>query len=83
MTQTLQAIRRPDLALSEMLRVGREAIVTFQLCLHQEPYSIGLSGSCARQPTASESMVRHTKYSPVHIPGLRRTLSNTGDSYSR
>ena len=29
MTQTLQAIRRPDLALSEMLRVGREAIVTF------------------------------------------------------
>ena len=31
MTQTLQAIRRPDLALSEMLRVGREAIVTFQL----------------------------------------------------
>lgn len=29
MTQTLQAIRRPDLLLDEMLRVGREAIVTF------------------------------------------------------
>lgn len=29
MTQTLQAIRRPDLVLPEMLRVGRESIVTF------------------------------------------------------
>ncbi|PKM22369.1 MAG: methionine biosynthesis protein MetW [Gammaproteobacteria bacterium HGW-Gammaproteobacteria-14] len=29
MTQALQAVHRPDLVLSEMLRVGREAIVTF------------------------------------------------------
>ena len=29
MTQALQAIHRPDLVLSEMLRVGREAIITF------------------------------------------------------
>ncbi|OQW95360.1 MAG: methionine biosynthesis protein MetW [Beggiatoa sp. IS2] len=29
MTQTLQAIYRPDLLLQEMLRVGREGIVTF------------------------------------------------------
>lgn len=29
MTQALQALARPDLALAEMLRVGREAIVTF------------------------------------------------------
>ena len=29
MTQTLQAIRRPDTLLEEMLRVGQEAIVTF------------------------------------------------------
>ncbi len=29
MAQTLQAIRRPDLMLSDMLRVGKEAIVTF------------------------------------------------------
>ncbi len=29
MTQTLQAMRRPDLLLDEMLRVGKEAIVTF------------------------------------------------------
>ncbi|KAF0810907.1 SAM-dependent methyltransferase [Alcanivorax sp. S71-1-4] len=29
MTQALQAVQRPDQVLSEMLRVGREAIVTF------------------------------------------------------
>ncbi len=29
MTQTLQAIKRPDLLLEEMLRVGRQGIVTF------------------------------------------------------
>ncbi|MDD9806050.1 MAG: methionine biosynthesis protein MetW [Gammaproteobacteria bacterium] len=29
MTQALQAMRRPDLLLDEMLRVGKEAIVTF------------------------------------------------------
>ncbi len=29
MTQTLQAINRPDLLLNEMLRVGRQGIVTF------------------------------------------------------
>lgn len=29
MTQALQAVQRPDLVLSEMLRVGKEAIITF------------------------------------------------------
>ncbi len=29
MTETLQAVRRPDELLAEMLRIGREAIVTF------------------------------------------------------
>lgn len=29
MTQALQAVRRPDLLLDEMLRVGQEAIITF------------------------------------------------------
>lgn len=29
MTQTLQAVQRPDLLLQEMLRIGREGIVTF------------------------------------------------------
>lgn len=29
MTETLQAVRRPDVVLDEMLRIGRECIVTF------------------------------------------------------
>jgi len=34
MTQALQATRRPDLAFAEMLRVGREAIITFPNFAH-------------------------------------------------
>jgi methionine biosynthesis protein MetW len=37
MTQTLQAIKRPDLILEEMLRVGRECIVTFPNFGHWQP----------------------------------------------
>lgn len=31
MTQALQAVRRPDLMLDEMLRIGQEAIITLSL----------------------------------------------------
>ena len=34
MTQALQAVRRPDKVLDEMLRVGREGIVTFPNFAH-------------------------------------------------
>ena len=34
MTQALQAVRRPDMVLDEMLRVGREGIVTFPNFAH-------------------------------------------------
>lgn len=34
MTQALQAVRRPDLVLDEMLRLGREGIVTFPNFAH-------------------------------------------------
>ncbi len=45
MTQTLQAIRRPDLALSEMLRVGKEAIVTFpNFAYFRNRLQLGLAG---------------------------------------
>jgi methionine biosynthesis protein MetW len=37
MTQALQVLRRQDLALEEMLRVGREAIVTFPNFAHWRP----------------------------------------------
>lgn len=51
MTQTLQAIRRPDLALSEMLRVGREAIVTFPNFAHiSNRIQLGLAGHMPVNP---------------------------------
>jgi methionine biosynthesis protein MetW len=51
MTQTLQAIRRPDLALSEMLRVGREAIVTFpNFAYIRNRIQLGLAGHMPVNP---------------------------------
>ena len=51
MTQTLQAIRRPDLALSEMLRVGREAIVTFpNFAYIRNRMQLGLGGHMPVNP---------------------------------
>jgi len=37
MTQTLQAVKRPDITLKEMLRIGRECIVTFPNFGHWRP----------------------------------------------
>ena len=51
MTQTLQAIRRPDLALSEMLRVGKEAIVTFpNFAYFKNRIQLGLAGHMPVNP---------------------------------
>jgi len=46
LSMTLQAIIRPDLLLDEMLRVGREGIVTFPNFAHwSHRYQIGISGT--------------------------------------
>ena len=51
MTQTLQAIRRPDLLLDEMLRVGREAVVTFPNFAHlKNRLQLGLGGHMPVNP---------------------------------
>lgn len=45
MTQALQATRRPDLALAEMLRVGKQAIITFPNFAHiSHRIQLGLMG---------------------------------------
>lgn len=45
MTQTLQAVRYPDRLLSEMLRIGREGIVTFPNFGHWKPrVNLALAG---------------------------------------
>jgi methionine biosynthesis protein MetW len=51
MTQTLQAIRRPDLLLDEMLRVGNEAIVTFpNFAYIKNRIQLGLAGHMPVNP---------------------------------
>ena len=50
MTQALQALVRPDFALAEMLRVGREAIVTFPNFGHWRVRLALLRGHMPRTP---------------------------------
>ena len=51
MTQTLQAIRRPDLLLNDMLRIGREAIVTFpNFAYLRNRLQLGLTGHMPVNP---------------------------------
>lgn len=51
MTQALQALVRPDRALAEMLRVGREAIVTFPNFGHWRVRAALLAGGMPRTPS--------------------------------
>lgn len=52
MTQAIQTIRRPDLLLMEMLRVGRECIVTFPNFGHWTcRFSLSIKGKMPISPT--------------------------------
>jgi methionine biosynthesis protein MetW len=51
MTQALQALVRPDLVLAEMLRVGREAIVTFPNFGHWRVRAALMTGRMPRTPS--------------------------------
>ena len=63
MTQTLQAIRRPDLALSEMLRVGREAIVTFpNFAYIRNRMQLGLGGHMPVNPQLPNPGTTHRTF---------------------
>ena len=79
MTQTLQAIRRPDLVMSEMLRVGREAIVTFpNFAYIRNRMQLGLSGHMPVNPQLPNPWydTPNIHLSTFHdFEGLCRTLS--------
>jgi len=63
MSQTLQAIRRPDRLITEMLRVGREGIVTFPNFAHWRPRGyLALRG---RMPVSR--ILPHSWYSTPNI----------------
>lgn len=63
MAQAIQAIKKPDVLLDEMLRVGREAIVTFPNFAHWKPRSyLALKGMMPMSET-----LPHTWYNTPNI----------------
>lgn len=62
MTQTLQAINKPDLVLEEMVRVGNEAIVTFPNMGH---WRVRLSLAMGRMPVTD-----HLPHSWFNTPNV-------------
>ena len=65
MTQALQATRRPDLALAEMLRVGREAIITFPNFAHiSHRVQLGLLG---RMPVSKSLPYQWFDTTNIHL----------------
>jgi methionine biosynthesis protein MetW len=75
MTQTLQAVRHTEALLDEMLRVGRQGIVTFPnfgfwRCRAQ----VALQGLDAGRSKPCLSVVRHPECSPFHDPRFRAAV---------
>lgn len=69
MSQTLQAIHRPDLLLQEMLRVGREGIVTFPNFGHWScRLQLALGGEMPPSPALAEEWY---KTENIHLCTLR------------
>lgn len=69
MSQTLQAIHRPDLLLQEMLRVGREGIVTFPNFGHWScRLQLALGGEMPPSPDLAEEWY---KTENIHLCTLR------------
>jgi len=79
MTQTLQAIQRPDLLLNEILRIGREGIVTFPNFGH---WSTRLQIAIGGHMPVSRSLPNFWFDTPnIHLCTLRdfETLCNQQD----
>ena len=72
LSQTLQAMRHTEDIVDEMLRVGREAIVTFPNFGHWSHRWQILRGPHAGVDVAALPVVRHAEHPPVHGRRLRR-----------
>ena len=72
LSQTLQAMRHTEEIVVEMLRVGREAIVTFPNFGHWSHRWQILQRPHAGLGRAALPVVRHAQHPPVHGGGLRR-----------
>ena len=72
LSQTLQAMRHAEDIVAEMLRVGRDVIVTFPNFGHWSHRWQIVQGPDARFEVAALPMVRHAEHPPVHGRRLRR-----------
>ncbi|WP_272901998.1 methionine biosynthesis protein MetW [Candidatus Reidiella endopervernicosa] len=73
MTQTLQAMHFPERLLDEMLRVGRQGIVTFPNFGHWRTYH-PTGRSYAGHPHPAQRVVRHTQHTSLHQCRFRTSL---------
>ena len=71
LSQTLQAMRNAESVLNEMLRVGREGIVTFPNFGYWRHRLDILRGRMPVSRIAALQVVRHAQHPPVHGEGLR------------
>ena len=71
LSQTLQAMRRIELIVDEMLRVGREAIISFPNFGHWSHRTQVHARTHAGVAEHSLPVVRHAQYPPVHRGGFR------------
>ena len=72
LSQTLQAMRHTEAIVAEMLRVGREVIVTFPNFGHWSHRWQILQGPHAGVREVAVPVVRHAEHPPVHGGRLRR-----------
>ena len=83
LSQTLQAMRHTEDIVVEMLRVGREAIVTFPNFGHWSHRWQILKGRMPVSDDAALPVVRHAQHPPVHGRRLRRVPARAQIAWSR
>ena len=79
LSMSLQQLRRPRMIVREMVRVGRQAIVSFPNFAHWTPRLQLLLGG--RMPVSRDlplPVVGHTQHPPLHHQGLPRALPRGG-----
>ena len=78
LTQALQVVRYPEQLLREMLRVGREGIVTFPNFGHWRcRLQVAWKGRMPVSETLPEAVVQHPQHPSVHRTGFRDPVSGS------
>ncbi len=84
MTDTLQSVKRPDVMLDEMLRIGRECIVTFPNFAHWRcRLYLRFARPDAGCETSAASLVRHAEHPSVYVRRLRGVVRDEASARDR